>query len=290
MRSAVILPAAAFLSAALITGCLPSEPEAPAGTSKNEAGSAGQSNQDSAEVQATPGQLVDLLITMASDPEDNSQSTDRYTVAYALANMGPRTLVPLIEYIGDPAVPERQRLFILQVVFPHLTPAYLDAIQALVESEDESVRIMGVAALGHIRSDEAVRILEPLKDDERPRIRLAALSELVMNEDTEAREQLRSLYWEPARLDPIPADRVRLEIVRVLVGDPTEADLPVLVDAMDDAYLATTHRAAIAQTLGRMGNASHVAVLEESLALEELDEYATIVEEAVSAIEERADA
>lgn len=266
------------------TGCLPGEPSAPSATES----SLGNSTDPSAEVQATPGQLVDLMLGLAAHPEENMNSSDRYAIATALAKMGPATLTPLIQYMGDSEVPQISRLFVLQSIYPHLTPNYFDQLQELVQSEDDSVRVLGVAAVGYLDDDRVIDLLKPLKDDDLEQVRMAALSGLAMNGDAAARDELISLYWDPAQIAPISSDRVRIEVVRVLLVNPTEDDIPVLVDAMDEEYIATFHRAGIAEVLGRMGDESHLAVLEQSLALEEAEEYAKIVEEAVHAIEERA--
>jgi HEAT repeat protein len=85
----------------------------------------------------------------------------------------------------------------------------------------------------------------------------------------------------------IPTEQVNREIIRVMVLDPRPEDLPLLTEALNQPYLEVNNRAAILRVLGRMGDASAIPVIEQSLGLQTEPAYAQLAQEVIAAIRER---
>lgn len=271
--------AMAILSAALVlTGCL-----GEGSPTKSDAGVAEVRGKD-----ATPGYLVDQIKTMAASPEKYSDTIDRHVLTQQLANMGPTALSPLIDYMAAPDTPQSARLFVLQCVNNFLTPAYLTNLKPLLESTDEGARAMGITAIGHIQDPGVHELLLLARRDVSPRVAFCALSGLAMQGDAAARQELKQMYVDNVSVEKVSTEQVKREVVRVLLREVQQDDLPVLQDALNQPFIEVNARLMIAEAMGRLSDTAAVPLLEQSLGLQKEPEYGEMVKQAIAAINERA--
>jgi hypothetical protein len=264
---------AAGLAILLLAGC--SKPE--------------QDTPSQGQVQLTPGQLVQTIIGMSGDMDRYGDSIDRHILTDQLAQTGPTALTPLLDYMQAVDTDPSARLFILQCVTIHLTPLYLPSIRPMVESEDPVIRAIGVTALGSIDDETVPPLLKQARNDPETRVAFSALSSLAMHGDLESREELKQLYLTGGTVGDIPVEQVNREIVRALTHDTQPEDLPVLMDALNQPYMEVNQRSAIARALGRMGDASAIPVLEQSVNLQNEPAYGELVQGVIAAIQARED-
>ncbi len=272
LHTALVLSTAIFLC-----GCLPdgSEPEVSTGTAQT------------VETQATPGQIIDEIVKMSAEPEKYGNAPDRYILTQQLAQMGPTTLAPLIDFMGAPGTDQKARLFILQCVADHISGAYLPNLKPLIESTDQVTRAMGVTALAHIKDPAVIQLLTMARKDVSPQVSFSALSGLAMQGDPAARQELRQMYTSGTTIGEIKVEDTKREIVRVLLRDATVDDLAVLQDALNQPFIAVNARFMIAEALGRLGDKSAIPLLEQSLNLQTEPEYGEMVKQAIATINER---
>lgn len=269
--------AAALLAAALtLTGCL--------GDGKSDDPPAGGTE---VQVQITPGQIIDQLKAMSATPETYGETIDRHILTQQLAEMGPTQLAPLIDFMAAPDTPQTARLFILQCVNNYLTPVYLSNLKPLLESPDEGARAMGITAVGHIEDPAVVELLTAARQDSSTRVAFCALSGLAMQGDDTAREEMKKMYTDNTSLEKVTEEQVKREVVRVLLRDVQEDDLPVLKDALNQPFIEVNARLMIAEAVGRLGDTSAVPLLEQSLGLQNEPEYGEMVKQAIAAINRR---
>ena len=274
----IIRPAGMIgLSLVLLAGCLPSGPK-PGGNS-------GQPVQ----VEATPGQLVEIIIDMSHDMDKYGDGIERHIYTDQLAQMGPTALAPLLDYMAAPDTDQTARLFILQCVGIHLTPMYLPNLTPMLASEDQVVRAIGATALGSVDHEAVVPLLKQARNDPQPRVAFSAMSSLAIHGDEEARSELRQMYLDGATMGEIPVEHMNLEIVRALAAGAQPEDLPVLLDALNQPYLEVNQRTAIVRALGRIGDKSAIPLLEQSIDLQTEPTYGQLVRDVIAAIEARGD-
>lgn len=266
----------AYVACIVVAGCLPSEPPGTEGT-----------QSQNAPAQVTPEQLVATLKYMSTKPDEYSETIDRHVLTQQLANTGPTALMPLVEYMGAPDTDQDARLFTLQCIYKYMTPEYLPALQKLFHSEDVVVRASAVMCLGSIENEASQALLRDALDDSSPRVRFSAMSGLAIQGDEESRSQLKGMYTADETMGDIPIPQIKREVVRVLVQDPRKDDLAILEDALEQEFLEVNLRSMIAQALGRMGEARHIALLEQSVHLQDEPVYGEIVQDAIAAIQER---
>lgn len=273
-----VFRAVAIMAAALVlAGCL--------GDNKSTEETASTTEEQRGQI--TPGEIIDRLKTMAATPENYSESIDRHVLTQQLANLSPTALAPLIDYMADAETPQTSRLFVLQCVNNYLTPAYFTNLKPLLESEDAGARAIGITAIGHIQDPTVVELLKVARQDVNPAVGFCALSGLAMQGDPAAREELKQMYVDGAPVESVTEEQVKREVVRVLLRDVQETDLPVLKDALNQPFIEINARIMIAEALGRLGDNSDVLLLEQSLSLQKEPQYGEMVKQAIAAINRR---
>lgn len=275
MFNAIRLAGTLVLLVALVAGCLPSGPKA------------GTAPEGSVQIEATPGQLVQIIIDMSRDMETYGDTLDRHIYTDQLAQMGPTALAPLLDYMAAPDTDQVARLFILQCVGIHLTPLYLPNITPMLDSEDQVVRAIAATALGTIEHESVVPLLQKARKDPQPRVAFSALSSLAMHGEDDARAELRKMYLDGSSMGDIPVEQVTLEIVRAISTGAEAQDMPVLLDALNKPYLEVNQRTSIVRALGRIGDKSAIPVLEQSIDLQTEPAYGQLVRDTIAAIEAR---
>jgi HEAT repeat protein len=271
-----MLPITLVLASALsLGGCLPTGSDTSTG------------NSGPVQVQATPEQIVETIKKMSADPETYGNSPERHILAQQLAQMGPTTLVPLVDFMGAPDTAQKARLFVLQCLSDHLSAAYISTLKPLLESTDQVTRAIGVMALAHIKDPSVVQLLTVARKDPSPHVSFSALSGLAMQGDPAARQELRQMYSSGTTMGDIRIEDVKREVVRVLLRDATPEDLAVLQDALNQPFIEINARFMIAETLGRLGDLSAIPLLEQSLNLQKEPEYGEMVQQAIATINER---
>jgi HEAT repeat protein len=269
MRGGVIA-----ISLLVLTGCSKSNEPAP-------------ETEETAQIDATPAQLVDAIIEMSKTPDQYGETAERHTYTRTLNQMGPTALLPLIEYMAAPDTEDHARLFILQCVNDILTPYYLPDLKPMLTSEDQVIRAIGVTAVSSIDDPAVLPLLKQARRDERPRVAFSALSGMAMQGDPAAREELKSMYVNDGTMGDIPVVQIKREVVRALVRDAQESDLSILKDALSQPWVEVNYRAAIVRALGRLGGADDIPLLQASLDLQEEEAYAKLVQQAIASIQER---
>ncbi len=239
------------------------------------------------QVEATPRQLVDTIIGMSRTPDQFSESIERHEHTRTLATMGPTTLSPLLEYMAAPDTDDTARLFILQCVNDVLTPNYLNDIVPMLKSDNQVIRAIGVTAIASIQDPSVLPLLREARNDPQPRVAFSALSGMAIQGDQAARDELKAMYTDNTTMGDIPELQIKREVVRAIVRDAQEGDLPLLTDALNQPWVEVNHRAAIVRALGRLGGPEEIPVLEQSLSLQIEDAYGKLVQQAIESIQQR---
>ena len=110
----------------------------------------------------------------------------------------------------------------------------------------------------------------------------AAMAGLAERGDAEMRQRLVDLYWEEST-----NDRERTRILMLILQKPADGDFPVLSDALtrDDTDIFT--RQSIAHLYGRIGDASVLPALKESMTVTSDPDYQGLAKAAIQTIESR---
>lgn len=210
--------------------------------------------------ESTPGQLVEEFVRMAQDPATHTPEYRRFVIVDQLASMGPKTLVPIIDLMAAPETSDDTRLFILQSLAERLTPLYMDDLTPLLESENHVIRACAVTLIGHIDHPDVMSLLELAREDEAKGVSFSALSGMAVRGDPKAREELYALYF-----DKDVELYHKHEIIRVILLAPGKENLEILTSALNEDYVSIKTRSLIAGTLGILGDASSIELLEKSL-------------------------
>ena len=250
-------------------GCLPGEEPAP-------------DDMETLLSEASPEELVQEFTRMANDPAANSVDYRRFILVDQLAQMGSKTLSPIIALVSSPDSEPETRLFALQALVGRTGPQYMDELMPMLESEDEILRACAVTLLGPMEHPDAVAVLRAALEDESDRVSFSALSSLAVQGDPDSRIKLCSKYFEPDR-HPMQKD----EIVRVVLRDPVSSDVEILTDALGGSATDIETRAMVAAALGRVGDAKSIPSLEQSLTEYTEPVFVELASTALAALKER---
>lgn len=261
---------ATILCAVLSSGCIPIKPEADEEAVEN--------------VQNTQNEsaLIDELITILNDPAANRSNVRPYQIAAELTASSPTSLTAAIDLVGSATTGDQTKIFVLQVVNPYMTQAYLPFIKSLLDSHDPVTRSCATSLLGPIPTQNVIELLSQLREDANPAVAFSAWSGLALQAQEPHRNEFIQFYKSPES-----SKAQRSEIIRVILFNPQLEDLPTLSMAVKSKDIEAGTRRIIATALGDLGTIQCVESLNDSIKFESANDYRILVESAIALINER---
>ena len=250
----------AIVVCALITsGCIPTKPE---------------SEVDLIESVSSESGLIDELVVLLKDPVANSSSDRPYQICAQLAATDPVALSSVVELVGAVDTSDKSKIFILQVVIPYISPAYIPSIKALVDSDDGVTRSCAASLLGPIVSPEVVELLTELRADENAGVAFSAWSGLALQGQEPHRSEFVQFY---SNAEANAAQRY--EIIRVILYQtPQLSDMPILSMAVNSLETDGQRRRILVTALGDLGTIECIEPLKKSVQFESAADYQVLVE------------
>jgi HEAT repeat protein len=146
-------------------------------------------------------------------------STIRANAALLIGKSGQKSGLPLLEWaINNPQSDDRVRLQALESMARLQSPSVYEKIWTRLISAFADDRIMGIQAMAHLRSQEAISAIGTMLDDEVPEVRLAAAEELGRLGDPIGESVVREVLEKPVSGDM--ATQMRTKIMATLaVGE-----------------------------------------------------------------------
>jgi HEAT repeat protein len=195
-----------------------------------------------------------IALVVALDELDlRDLSTQRPSdIQNELLAVGPEALNPLIKAIADPELSPKSKIWGTGFLKEKMTEVHVPELSALLEaSNDATTRGCGVSLLSDIDSPQVTEILRGAMDDPEERVRLAATLGVARSGDTTARKALVDMY-----LAPDCNTAVQTAIINVVIEQPTNEDIDVLLLALGNDEIDIMTRSLVSNTLGRLGDVS----------------------------------
>ncbi|MCA9574750.1 MAG: HEAT repeat domain-containing protein [Polyangiales bacterium] len=198
----------------------------------------------------------------------------------AIGRLSLREAVPdLVRALRDPQVDVR--IVAAAALWRLPDAAAVPALLDLLNDADPTARQWGALALGVTGDTRATEALLRLMDDPAPAVRLDALRSLGRVADPAALERLVAFIVDVNR----PEDE-RLEAINALASLRGPDKMNALIRLLDDAN--TNVRLHVVNALGQVGDALTVPTLRRRRGSETVPAIRTAIDEAITAIEERA--
>ncbi len=149
----------------------------------------------------------------------NPDSTIRANAALLIGKSGQRSGLPLLEWaINNPQSDERVRLQALESLAMLQSPSAYEKIWTRLISAFADDRIMGIQAMAHLKSQQAISAIGTMLDDQVPEVRLAAAEQLGKLGDPIGEAVVRKVLEKPVSGDM--ATQMRTKIMATLaVGE-----------------------------------------------------------------------
>ncbi len=152
-------------------------------------------------------------------------STIRANAALLIGKSGQRSGLPLLEWaINDPQSDDRVRLQALESMAMLQSPSVYEKIWTLLISAFADDRIMGIQAMAHLKSQEAISAIGTMLDNEVPEVRLAAAEQLGKLGDPVGESVVRKVLEKPLSGDMATQMRTRI-MATLAVGEIKSASL-----------------------------------------------------------------
>lgn len=233
----------------------------------------------------TPEALLAQWMKLAETPLQSQMTQQPMLIAERLALQGGGTaIVPLIEVLRDPEADPRKKLMVVQSLSGIIRKDSLERLKAIVDEEtDETSRSCATMLIALVPDPSTVTILTELKDDDEPRVKIAALSGLAKQSVPGAREELIQLYWEDDA-----TKMQKTQVLNVVMADgPFPGEFPVLNDALLNPQLSVSLRMSIAHMMGQKGGATSIESLEASLEKYVDPGFQNLIKASIAAIKQR---
>jgi HEAT repeat protein len=215
---------------------------------------------------ATPESLVAEFRAVADAAlEDIHKQADlprANAITQQLAAMGPQAIDKLLDILAEPEADPRTKMLVTICVKPVLAKENMPRILSLTEaSHNVNTRVNAAHIVGSF-NDEALiaKVAELLKDPE-PRVRMAVFQTQLLRGTPEALAMVDAMWAD--KETPLN-DRVQLVVglPEAKVGE----HLKMFEEALRDVALVPQARLRAVSVLGRLGDATALAALEEAAA------------------------
>ena len=184
------------------------------------------------------------------------------TLVRDIAKDGPAALAPLYDVLADKASSPYAKAMAAMSLMAMPDASQVARVAAMTTpGNDFTTRVCATSILGAIMpSTEADAALGALKNDTERQVRFQALRGLAMRSAEGGRKAFGDLYRQP---DTTPAEKG--DIVSALSFGPASDSITLFQDALKDMTVDESVRGLAAQLMGRAGNQSSIAPLNECI-------------------------
>jgi HEAT repeat protein len=227
--------------------------------------------------------LVREWFELARSPEENLANPRCRQIALEISQINMEKLAPIFEVIADADTDIEEKVLAVATVDCVTGPVTVPWLTSLLTPESSAdTRACAVQLLALSNDPSVLETLRECTEDDDRRVRLAALVGLMGQGDAEAREKLSEMF----RAGGIGQNE-RNRILVSIAADPREADLAVLLEAIEDDAFPEGLRVQAIGAVGRVGNATSIEVLERIVSEESNETLRDVARDAVEAIAAR---